>query len=234
MLIGQNFDKIEWRVFDIIIQEPNVFITDTVMAIISLYLGFLLHSKKDSNAFTKWWYAFFVLFGISSFFGGLGHAWFFYFGAKGKMINWVTGFIAIYFIERAMISAVDNLKKRKLYERWVLGKLIFIFAVFSWVIATQPIDSKPELGFLPLAIHTIIGVFSTAGILAYSLSKVKNEAYKYFYYGVGIILPSAFFFLLKINPVNWFDKNDVSHAFMTVGIIFFYLGVQKVNAVKAI
>jgi len=148
------------------------------------------------------------------------------------MINWVTGFIAIYFIERAMISAVDNLNKRKLYEKLVLGKLIFVFAVFSWVIATQPIDIKPELGFLPLAIHTIVGVFSTAGILAYSLSKMKNEAYKYFYYGVGIILPSAFFFLLKINPVNWFDKNDVSHVFMTVGIIFFYLGVQKVNATK--
>jgi hypothetical protein len=34
---------------------------------------------------------------------------------------------------------------------------------------------------------------------------------------------------LKINPVNWFDKNDVSHLFITAGIVFFYLGASKVG-----
>jgi len=229
MLVGKDFDKIEFQFFDLIIQEPNALITDTLMALVSLYLGYLIYKKNNKSAFSNWWLAFFLLFGISSFAGGLGHALFFYFGAKGKMLNWITGFVAIYFIERAMISAIDNPTKRKNFELIVTSKLLLVFGIFTWVIFTQPIEDKPELGFLPLAIHTIVGVFSTAGILGYSLSKRKSESYRFFYWGVAIILPSAFFFLMKINPINWFDKNDISHLFITIGIIFFYFGTVRVG-----
>jgi len=230
MLIGEDFNKIEVQFFDFIILEPNALVTDTLMAIVSLYLGFLLYRKENKSTFSKWWFAFFILFGISSFLGGLGHALFFYFGAKGKILNWITGIITIYLIERAMISSLKDVRKRQLYEAIVLGKLVFVFVVFIYVILTQPIEEKPELGFLPLAIHTIIGVFSTAGLIGFSQSKTQSIAYKYFYFGVAIILPSAFFYLLKINPIDWFDKNDISHLFITIGVVFFYIGVKAVQS----
>jgi hypothetical protein len=44
----------------------------------------------------------------------------------------------------------------------------------------------------------------------------------------------VFFYLLKINPINWFDKNDVSHLFITIGIIYFYIGTVEVSNTKAI
>jgi len=229
MIIGQDFPKLEWSFMDYIILEPNALVTDTMMALVSLYLANLLYKKRLNTTFSNRWLYFFIVFGISSFLGGLGHALFYYFGAMGKMPNWITGIVAIFLIEIAMISAIETIELRKLHERIFKFKLIAVFIIFIWVINTQPINEKPEIGFLPVAIHTIIGVFYTAGILGFKLSKTKNEAFIYFYWGVLMILPSAFFFLLKINPTNWFDKNDISHLCMTAGIIFFYKGVIKVE-----
>lgn len=229
MIIGQDFPKLEWSFMDYIILEPNTLVTDTMMALVSLYLAYLLFKKRLNTTFSNRWLNFFIVFGVSSFLGGLGHALFYYFGAMGKMPNWITGIVAIYMIEYAMSAEIVSDDFKKKYEKFIFWKMILVFAIFFWVISTQAIDEKPELGFLPIAIHTIIGVFTSAGIIGYSLSKTKNESFKFFYWGVAIILPSAFFFLLKINPVNWFDKNDVSHLFITAGIIFFYLGTSKVG-----
>jgi hypothetical protein len=229
MIIGQDFPKLEWSFMDYKILEPNALVTDTIMASVSLYLAYLLFKKRLNTAFSNRWLYFFIVFGISSFLGGLGHALFHYFGAMGKMPNWITGIVAIYMIEYAMSAEIVSDDFRKKYEKFIFWKMILVFAIFFWVVSTQAIDEKPELGFLPVAIHTIIGVFTSAGIIGYSLSKTKHKSFKYFYWGVAIILPSAFFFLLKINPVNWFDKNDVSHLFITAGIIFFYLGAIKVG-----
>jgi hypothetical protein len=229
MIIGQDFPKLEWSFMDYIILEPNALVTDSIMALVSFYLGYLIFKKQVNTTLSNRWMYFFFLFGFSSFLGGLGHALFYYFGAMGKMPNWITGIIAIYMIEYAMSAEIVSVDFRKKYEKFIFWKMILVFAIFFWVVSTQAIDEKPELGFLPLAIHTIVGVFSSAGIIGYSLSKTKHESFKFFYWGVAIILPSAFFFLLKINPVNWFDKNDVSHLFITAGIIFFYLGAIKVG-----
>jgi hypothetical protein len=229
MIIGQDFPKLEWSFMDYIILEPNALVTDTIMALVSLYLAYLLYKKHLNTNFSNRWLNFFIVFGISSFLGGLGHALFYYFGAMGKMPNWITGIVAIYMIEYAMSAEIVSDDFRKKYEKFIFWKMILVFAIFFWVVSTQAIDEKPEIGFLPVAIHTIIGVFYSAGILGYKLSKTKNEAFIYFYWGVLIILPSAFFFLLKINPTNWFDKNDISHLCITAGIIFFYNGVVKVE-----
>ena len=234
MKIGQDFPKLEWSFMDYNILEPNALVTDTLMALVSLYLAYLLYKKHFNTTFSKRWFHFFILFGISSFLGGLGHALFHYFGAMGKIPNWITGIVAIYLIERAMAAAILAEVSRKKYEKFIFYKMILVFIIFAWVISTQAIDQKPELGFLPVAIHTIVGVLTSAGILGYSLSKTKNASFKYFYWGVAIILPSAFFFLLKINPINWFDKNDVSHLFITIGIIYFYIGTVEVSNTKAI
>jgi hypothetical protein len=232
MKIGQDFPKLECSLMDYKILEPNALVTDTLMAFVSLYLGYLLYKKHFNTTLSKRWFQFFILFGISSFLGGLGHALFYYFGAMGKMPNWITGIVAIYLIERAMTSEIVAEASRKKYENFIFYKMILVFIIFAWVISTQAINEKPELGFLPLAIHTIVGVLTSAGILGYSLSKTKNAAFKYFYWGVAIILPSAFFFLMKINPINWFDKNDVSHLFITIGIIYFYIGTVEVSNTK--
>jgi hypothetical protein len=227
MLFGQDFEKISITIGNYHILEPNVFITDTLMAGVSLLLSFYIFKIKNKSEFTHYWFLFFFVYGISSFVGGLGHALFYYFGVPGKFFTWITGIISIYFIERAMIAVIKEQPLYLLLKRIAFSKLLFVFAIFSLVCVTQPIVEKPSIGFLPVAINTIVGVILSAGILGYRFSKNMHSDFKYFYYGVLIMVPSAVIFLAKINPHPWFDKNDVSHILLTLGIIYFYFGIEK-------
>ena len=124
MIIGQDFPKLEWSFMDYIILEPNTLVTDTMMALVSLYLAYLLFKKRLNTTFSNRWLYFFIVFGISSFFGGLGHALFYYFGAMGKMPNWITGIVAIYMIEFSMSSEIVSNDFRKKYEKFIFWKMI--------------------------------------------------------------------------------------------------------------
>lgn len=227
MLIGKDFDKIQIDIFGLTITEPNGFLTDALMAVVSLILAYLVYRKKLSTPFLKYWFLFFLIYGISAFSGGLGHAFYLYWGVAGKFFNWITGIYAIYILELAMIKLVQPIEKRKLYEKLSLYKVILVLIVFTYVCFTQPISINPSLAFLPIAFNTIFGVILTIGFLGYRFSKMYDINYKYFYYGVLIMIPSAAIFLGKINPHPWFDKNDLSHILLTIGIVYFYLGIKK-------
>lgn len=228
MLIGQDFDKIEIEVFGLIVQEPNGVLSDLIMSISSFVLGFLLIRKYRQSDFEKWWIAFFMLYGVSSMFGAFGHGFYHYFGVLGKVPNWLTGIPIIYFIELAMISLIEDLKRKKTLKLLALFKMVVVYLIFTWICFTVPIDVKPKLPFLPIAFNTILGVTLSAGVIGYQFYK-EEIAFKQIVIGVIVMVPSAFVFLMKINPSQWFDKNDFSHLLLTVGIIFFYLGIVKVK-----
>lgn len=228
MLIGLDYEKIEVIISGYIIQEPNAVITDLLMAIVSVFLGIFLLRKRQNSAFETWWISFFFLFAISSFLGALGHGFFIYWGVAGKFPNWITAIPIIYFIERAMLSLLANEKRKERLILLALYKMILVYSVFIWICIVFPIQEKPQIAFLPLAINTIVGVILSAGILGYQYSK-KEESFKLIYFGVIAMIPSAFVFLIKINPAPWFDKNDLSHVLMTIGIVFFYFGIEKVK-----
>jgi predicted membrane channel-forming protein YqfA (hemolysin III family) len=228
MLIGQDFDKLEIQLFGLIIQEPNGVISDLVMSIVSIILGILLIRKYGKSEFEKWWIAFFILYGISAFLGAFGHGFYHYFGALGKVPNWLTGIPIVYFIELAMISLIEDLKRKKTLKFLALSKMVVVYVIFAWICYTVPINEKPQIPFLPIAFNTILGVLLSAGVLGYQFYK-KEKSFKHIVTGVIIMVPSAFVFLIKINPAQWFDKNDLSHLLLTAGIIFFYLGIVKVK-----
>lgn len=228
MLIGRDFDKIEIELLGFIIQEPNAVISDFIMSVISLVLGFILIRKKQNVEFERWWIAFFMLFGISSMLGAFGHGFYYYFGVFGKIPNWLTGVPIIYFIEMAMISLIPNLKTIIIFKLMAFGKMLLVYLIFAWICFFFPIHEKPEISFLPIAFNTMLGVTLSAGILGYWFYK-KDPSFKLIIVGVIVMIPSVFVFLMKINPMPFFDKNDLSHFFLTSGIIFFYLGINHVK-----
>ena len=172
---------------------------------------------------------FFFLFGISSLAGGFGHALYSYFGHLGKLFTWVTGIVSIYMIERGMIEAYANSPINTRLKLFSMIKLVLLYLVFFGILFFGPIDQKPNLPFLPIAINTIIGVSWFAGVYAFKLSKSLHKDFKFIFTGVLIMLPSAFFFLGKINLHPWMDKNDVSHVLLTAGIVYFMIGVEKLS-----
>lgn len=229
-MIGADFEKIQFTMFGLDLVEPMAFVTDTILAVISITLAVLISKKfkASSHPIKTYWVAFFWVFGLGAFAGGLGHVFFNQWGVAGKFPSWLTGPASIYFLEQAMIAAHDDDEKLGRYKLWSFWKMMLVYLAFSLICYFGPIHENPQIAFLPTAINTIFGVILTAGILGYSYSKRISANFKYFYIGVLILLPTAFIFLLKINLHPWFDKNDFSHVLMAIGICYFYIGAKKI------
>lgn len=226
MLIGEDYPKIEFVIGNLRLLEPNGTITDVLMAALSFYLAFSIRKLKTQDTFSTFWVGFFILHGAGAFFGALGHALFLYWGLLGKIPTWFVSVISIYCIEKAFIYQLKNNRLKGVLDKIAIIKIFLVYGSIAAICMFSDVGLKPERPFLPVAINTIIGVIFSAGFLAHKFSK-EDKHFRYFYWGVLTILPSAFFFLLKINPIQWFDKNDVSHLLMCAGIILFYIGIKK-------
>ena len=77
MLVGEDFTKIVLEFNGLIIQEPNALITDLLMGSMSIFFALRLRKRKSEHSFLKYWYYFFLTFGIGSVCGGFAHAFFF-------------------------------------------------------------------------------------------------------------------------------------------------------------
>ena len=230
MIIGSDFEKMSVKWGDLIILEPNTFLTDTMMALICFYLAIKVWKSQSKNPFVNWFLAFFIMLGFSTFTGGLGHAFYYYWGTPGKLMGWYSAVLSVFFIERAMISYVYNEKLQKLYRAFSILKMISIYAILTLLCLTKNVMDNPDIGFLPVAINTIVGTLLSAGILGYVFYRKHEAPFHYFTMGVVAMLPAAFIFLMKINLHPWFDKNDVSHILLSVGNVFFYVGICKVSS----
>jgi hypothetical protein len=229
-MIFADFEKIEFVLFGFNLREPMALITDSILGGLSIYFGFRLLKLQAKHPFYTYWTWFFIVFGIGAFYGGLAHGFYNYWGYFGKIPTWFAGPVSVYALEQAMISCHPSPKKLNLLKGISFWKLVLVLAIWGLVLAFAPLHEKPQLGFLPIAINTILGVSATAGGLGwYYYKKGISIYYKYFALGVLVMLPSAFVFLMKINLHPWFDKNDLSHVLMAAGIIYFFIGIIRMH-----
>lgn len=227
-MIFADFEKIHFSLFGFELMEPMALITDVIMGSLSVYFAFRLRKNLTDHPFYLYWSYFFLIFGAGAFYGGFAHAFYGYWGVIGKFPSWISGPVSVYCLEQAMISVhPDNkiLSRLKVISFWK-----FFAVILAWILILSlgPIQEKPSIGFLPIAINTILGVSLSAGILG-SIYKKKGLSvnFKYFVLGVLVMIPSAFVFLMKINLHQWFDKNDLSHVLLTAGITYFFIGCRK-------
>jgi hypothetical protein len=168
---------------------------------------------------------FYLTFGISTIFGGLGHLLFYYFDVYGKFPCWAFGFVAAFHAGKAMISnkMISETRQKRLtyfliFKALLLGTMAILMKSFIYVM----IDAS------------ITYLFFCLGFGLYYWKK-GSEGYKYTVFAVLILLPSIFIFTLQINPHLWFNKDDLSHVLMVTTIIFFYFGIirnrEEVNEV---
>lgn len=229
MIIGADYEKMIWKFGEFTLMEPNTLITDTLMSAICFYLTYKLWKEQHRNPFVNWFMAFFLMLGMSTFVGGLGHGFYFYWGTMGKIPGWITAILAVFCIEQAMISFVYNKTLQKIYKGLSILKMLVVLGVFLRICLNSQVFEKPELGFLPIAINTILGTILSAGILGVVFYRKHQAPFHYFSFGVLAMLPAAFVFLMKINLHPWMDKNDVSHILLSIGNVFFYVGIIKVT-----
>jgi len=232
MLIGEDFSKIQVDLNGLILLEPNAIISDFIMALASFFIASKLYQKRRSHGFVKYWYYFFLTFALGAILGSIGHGLFYYLGPQGKFPTWISAILSTYFIEKAMIKSYERYNKNNTLGKIAFFKMIFVFLLVITVISSAEFDRNHTIGFLPIAINTILGVFISVSIIG--TANIKNQrGFQWLLIGVLAMLPSAAIFLMKINLFQWFDKGDLSHIFMTIGVCLYYVGVKKIDAEKA-
>lgn len=192
------------------------FITNGLIAIFSFWAFFSL--RKESTI-SIYWKMFFFFLAFSMTFGAMGHTFFEYFGMLGKTPSWVLGTVATVCSSFAILQYNQRIEFSNAWVIFVYAKGVILLVL-----------SLVTLKFIFVAIDTIVSYLLFTGYYAYRLKNIGFKGMKYMLIGVGILLPSAFIFLFKINISRWLDKNDLSHLLMLGGIIFFYIGAKKTQS----
>lgn len=229
MLTGKDYPKIEFEVFGLDLVEPNAFIGDVIIFATALY--FYVKLKKTENSgtddFLKNWKRFYLWFGISFLCGGFGHLLYNYTGVVGKTPSWLLGLLTPYFIEQAMLSIYPNAIKRKLFKQISFLKLV-VFAVLEIIVlATFNISEVPEKGLILPTISTTLGLFLCLGVLGVYYQKAIHNSFKYLWIAAVILILSGIPQALKINFHQYFDRNDVSHVFLLIGLVLYYQTIKR-------
>lgn len=225
MLIGENYEKIEFQLFGLDLLEPNAMIGDTLLFIFSMYF-FVRIGTKNSDAFTRNWRGFYLFFGISFLLGGLGHLLYNYWGIPGKTPSWYLSVLAVFCVEAAMISLCENEKVKTLLT--TLSKVKLVLALVGVTVVVFVVDLKADYskGMLVPTVNSTIGLVSTLGVLGYRFSK-KIRGFRYLWISVIVLLPAAVIQGMKINLHPWFDKNDAGHVLLIISLYLYFKGIQS-------
>lgn len=227
-MILSDFQKVEFTLFGWHLVEPMALITNLILTLLSIYFAWNIRKMSAHHPFYHYWMWFFLVFGASTFCGAFGHLFYKYWGVQGKIPSWTSGIIAVYCLEQAMIALSLHEKQHRILKLVSFWKLVAVTSLLLLILSLGSVEYQSKIGFLPVAINTIVGISATAGILGHRYLNTNDTGQvNYFSVGVWTLLPSAFVFLLKINIHPWFDKNDLSHLFIAVGMTFFYLGCRQ-------
>lgn len=226
MLVGKDFDKIEFEAFGLDLLEPNAFISDTLILLVSLFAAYKIGRMKRQEPFFKNWKIFFIVFGVAAFFGGIGHLLFNYFGVIGKEPAWYLIVLSVFFLERGMISIHGSIRFKNFIEKFIVVKLILALIAVFIVCRTANLDEDPYIGMQVPTINSAVGLFFSLGYLGFSYSKNINATFRYMWVSLLIMLPSIIIQSLKLNLVSWFDRNDLSHLLLIIGVCFYYISIK--------
>lgn len=226
MRIGSDFDKIEFSVFGLDLLEPNAFVGDIMISILSLSFYLAIHRWSVHSNFIIYWRRFFLWFGLCYGLGSLGHLFYNYWAMAGKLPALFLSLLSPFFIEQAMLSIYRDDVWRVRLKRLSLYKLLLSLASFTLVCAYVDMASDPFKGLIVITISSLIGLIFSLGYLGYRYAEKYSSGFKYFWISVLVLLPSVFFQAFKINFLPWFDRNDVSHLMMLLALLLFYKGVK--------
>jgi hypothetical protein len=226
MLIGQDYEKVEFSLFGLDLVEPNAMIGDSILFISALILAFQVRKLGKSTPFFRHWYYFFLVFGFSFLFGGIGHTFFPYLDVPGKYPGWYLGIFASYHIEMAMISIYPKKERISLFKNLSRVKLILALIGATLVFAFVDLQEDPSIGLRIPSLNTTIGMLFSMGILGYYYMKKYTPGFRFHFISVFVLLPTAIFQTLKISFAPLFDRNDASHIFLLTSLFLYFLGVR--------
>lgn len=208
-------EKIEFSFWGLSLLEPMAMVTNLLVVSACIY-GYVYVIGPKVTFFRQ----FFLFFAFASFFGGLSHLFWNYWGFYGKITPWFFGVVATSFLTYAMFDLFDfrNRTKRILAAAVVFKSiLVLVLAYWNW-------------NFLVVAIDTIASLLLACGLGSTILYfKGINEQAKHILIGVLFMLPAAVVFLLKVDVHLWLNREDLSHLFIAFGLLYFVRFGRKLS-----
>lgn len=229
MLIGVDYPKVEFELFGLELVEPNGFIGDVLIFILALYYFFKMKKLEgyDTNVFLKNWRSFYLWFGLSFLVGGFGHLFYKYLEIAGKTPSWYLALLAPYFIEQAMLSIYPKVEKRAIFMRISLIKLLVFVVLETILLLTLDISSAPEKGMHLVTISTTLGLVLCLGVLGSCYQKRIHLSFRYMWIAMFVLLFTAIPQLIKFNPHQYWDRNDLSHTLLLVTLVLYYQTIKN-------
>jgi len=227
MKVGTDYHKIEVEWFGMELLEPNAFLGDAILGILSLVIGIYLFGRRNEHKFYRYWVWFFFTMSAGFIMGGLGHLMWNYWGVEGKYFSWYAGILGTLFAEQAMISINKNGKERSVFNTIMRLKFVYAFLALSFLIMTRDMTHQLELGLSVSLISTGIGTLFAFGFLPLYYRRQLRQSFRHFWISLIILLPVAYVQGGKFNPAQWFDRNDISHLLMFVALILYLFGIKK-------
>ena len=223
MVIGKDYDKIEFTFMDLNLVEPNTFISDMFVAFTAFYLFTRMRKIDDGTPFFSFWKWAFLLYSISFFLGGFSHLLFNYTGSFGRIMPFFLGIGISYMIENAMVSLHP---KRNLFA--LISKIKAILATITLIVLIILLDvsEDPSKVFIVPSMNSLIGLVFTLAILSWKYAKEISPAFYKFPISVAVMLPAAIFQSMKISLHQLYDRNDFGHTLVVVSLILYYLAIR--------
>ena len=226
MLIGTDFDKIEFQIFGLNLAEPNAFIGDFILGVIAFYLIIKIHRLNSSMPFFKNWKLFFVTLGTGFFLGGIGHSMFLYFGVYGKYSGWLLSIISVSYLEAAIFSIHPNSEKGKLLLVVSKIKMFVAVSLEIGVFVFVNLTNDPQLGLWVPLINSGIGFIFCFGYISHKYQKSITNSFRNLKIVLALLVPAAIIQYLKISIFPWLDRNDIGHFLLAITFFMYWKAIK--------
>ena len=207
--------------FGIRLQEPVTTFTDLLVTAICVYAFWKLGKKKKPSQTIYFIKIYFLLMGLSTFFGGLiGHGFQYAFGFEWKLLGWITSMLAVMFIERSAIEYSINLIPRRIhfFLLWLnIIELVVIMFLAIYYLNFKFVEFHAVWGFM-------IVVFS---FHVFTFIKTKDKGSRWILSGIAVLAVAMFVFNYPVSPHVWFNHYDLSHVLMAIASVLFLKGAMN-------
>ena len=224
MIIGKDYNKLEFNWFGLELLEPNALLSDSLIAIIGITLGLVItkQNKTFTTPFFNYWRGVFFVYGIGFFIGGVGHVFYNYFGMYGKYAPLLIGLAMPLLIEHAMIALLPKKQQKTfLFLSKIKALLAAVVLTLIFFIFEDQEKALPVMLLVP-SVNSLIGFAFSCGFLGWKYGKTITPTFYILIATVFVLFPAAIVQIYKISFHPWFDRNDFGHLLIIITLFMYY------------
>jgi hypothetical protein len=207
----------EINLFNFQLIELNMLISNWFITFPCFYFFWKIKKKKNYEIQYKNYALFFLFTSISSFLGGIGHAFSLHNGEFIKVAGWMFTLLANFvLIAKSVVYLPINVRKPFTFINFLKTTLAVILTLSSF-----------KFFFITVDIAITMLLFVLPGhIMAYYHFKFKFKLY--IIYGILFSTLTGLVGALKISvSENWLNTKDISHYILLIGLCIIYFGISR-------